>query len=344
MNKNQHSYHFLILALGASLIIVYFIAKPFLEPLILAAVFAFLFQPIYQKLLNIFKKQKNLVAFLTTILAIFLVVMPIGILGTQIFKEANQLYQTLIKDNNLEIIINDLIVKIRNFFPVPVDFKPDFNQFAKQGLETLIQNLGAIFTSFIRMLFNTFVFLIAFYFFLKDGGKLKKYFVSLSPLADKDDELIISRLKSGISATIKGSLTIGFIQGVLTGIGFAIFSVPNPVLWGGIATIAAFIPGIGTTIVIFPAIIFLFIIGNTFAGIGLLLWGITAVGLIDNFLGPKLIGHGMRLHPLAVFIAVLGGIAFFGPLGFLLGPLTMSICLTLIDIYTSFRTQENKTV
>jgi len=188
------------------------------------------------------------------------------------------------------------------------------------------------------------VFLTAFYFFLKDGHKLKSYFVALSPLADSDDELIVSRLKLAVSATIKGNLAIGLIQGALTGIGFAIFGVPNAALWGGVAVVAAFLPGIGTALVITPAIIFLFLIGNTFGGIGLLIWGLTAVGLVDNFLGPRLVGRGMQLHPLAVFIAILGGLAFFGPLGFLLGPLAMSVCLALIDIHGSFKARENKAV
>lgn len=78
-----------------------------------------------------------------------------------------------------------------------------------------------------------------------------------------------------------------------------------------------------------------------FGAVGLLVWGVVAVGLVDNFLGPKLVGRGMQLHPLAVFIAVLGGLAFFGPLGFILGPLVMSVCLALIDIYAALRKRGN---
>ena len=97
---------------------------------------------------------------------------------------------------------------------------------------------------------------------------------------------------------------------------------------GGISRCANIFGGIGMLTLLF---------GNIFGGIGLLVWGVTAVGLIDNLLGPKLVGQGMQLHPLAVFITVLGGLAFFGPLGFILGPLAMSVCLTLIDIYSSFK-------
>lgn len=238
--------------------------------------------------------------------------------------------------------MEEILNRTRTVLPIPADFKLDFGQYAKQGLEVLIQNFGAVFSSFAKIIINAFVFLTAFYFFIKDGNRLKNYFVDLSPLDDTDDEFIVSRLKSAVSAAMKGNLAIGIIQGALTGIGFAIFGVPNPVLWGGVAAIAAFLPGIGTSLVIIPAIIFLFLTGNTFGGVGLLVWGVTAVGLVDNFLGPKLVGRGMQLHPLAVFIAVLGGLVFFGPLGFLLGPLAMSVCLALFDIYSSLKLKESQ--
>jgi predicted PurR-regulated permease PerM len=346
MDKKHHSYYFLLLALAASIVVVYFIAKPFLGPLILATVFTFLFQPIYQKSLKYLKNRESWAAFLTTITAIILVLLPISFLGTQIFKESSQLYQSLVREGSGGFVgsLENLLNQIRTILPIPAHFELNFDQYVKQGLEVLIQKFGTVFSSFAKILLNAFVFLIAFFFFLKDGHKLKNYFVALSPLEDADDEFIVSRLKSAVSAAMKGNLAIGLIQGVLTGIGFAIFGVPNAVLWGGVAAIAAFLPGIGTALVITPAIIFLFLIGNTFGGVGLLVWGVTAVGLIDNFLGPKLVGHGMQLHPLAVFIAVLGGMAFFGPLGFLLGPLTMSVCMALIDIYASLKARENKTV
>lgn len=344
MDKKNYSHYFLVLALSASIILVYFIAKPFLGPLILAAVFAFLFQPIYKEFLSVSKGRESLAAFFTTIVAIILVLLPISLLGTQILKESSQLYQSLASEggSGFGAYVEGILNQVRLVVPLPADFEFDVGQYAKQGLEILIQNFGTVFSSLAKILLNVFVFLIAFYFFLKDGSKLKNYFVALSPLNDTDDEVIVSRLKSAVSATVKGNLTIGLIQGALTGIGFAIFGVPNAALWGSVAVIAAFIPGIGTALVITPAIIFLFLTGNSFGGIGLSVWAVTAVGLIDNLLGPKLVGRAMKLHPLAVFVAVLGGLAFFGPLGFILGPLAMSVCLALINIYSSLKTRENK--
>ena len=342
MDHTKHySLYFLLLCLAASLVVVYFIIRPFFGPLILAAVFALLFQPLYQQFLHLMRKRAAWAALTTTTIAIILVLLPITLLGSQILKESSQLYQTLVGGDSNSFIesIENSLNQVSARFPIPQDFKLDFSQYARQGLEALIQNLGAIFSSFAKIFLNAFVFLASLYFFLKDGRRLKNYLVALSPLADSNDEFIVSRLKLAVSAAVKGNLVIGLIQGTLTGIGFALFGVPNAVLWGTVTAIAALLPGIGTALVIIHAIIFLFFVGNTFGATGLFVWGVTAVGLVDNFLGPKLIGRGMRLHPLAVFLAVLGGLAFFGPLGFLLGPLAMSLSLALIDIYFSLKTE-----
>lgn len=339
MEKEKHSHYFLVFSLIISIIVVYFVAKPFLGALILASIFAFIFQPIYKRFLKVFNRREDLSAFVTTIIAIFIIVIPITLLGIQVFRELTQLYQSFLNNGNGGFIslIKDMINDVRDIFLIPEDIQINIRQYIGQTLDFLISNFGAIFSSFTKIIIDIFVFIIAFYFFLKDGVKLKNYFIALSPLDDKDDDFIVSRLKSAVSATIKGSLAIGFIQGILTGIGFAIFGVPNAVLWGGIAIISAFIPGVGTALVLTPAIIFLFITENTFGAVGLLLWGIIIVGLIDNLLRPSLVGRGMQIHSLLIFISVLGGLSFFGPLGFFLGPLSVSICMALIDIYVRLK-------
>jgi predicted PurR-regulated permease PerM len=338
MDENKHSHYFLLLALGASCLIVYFIAEPFLGSLVLAAVFAFIFQPIYQRFLHYLNGKESMAAFATTFLATIIIIMPIVFLGTQIFKESSQLYRYMTNGGGaFEASVQNVVDQFRITFSIPPELEIDLNQYAKYILGLVVKNMSVLFSSFVKILLSVFVSLVAFYFFLKDGGRLKKYFIELSPLNDRDDEFIVSQLELSVSAVIKGNLTIGLIQGLLTGIGFTIFGVPNAVLWGGVASVAAFIPGVGTSLVIAPAVIFLFFTGNAFNSVGLLAWGSTAVGLIDNFLAPKLVGRGMKLHTLAVFIAVLGGITFFGPLGIILGPLAVSVCLALIDIYFSLR-------
>ena len=344
MHHDHHSNYFLLFCLIASLAIVYFILEPFLAPLILAAAFAYLLQPVQGSLTKQFGGRASLAAFATTLVAVVVLLVPIGLLGAQILKESTQLYISLAGagGSGFIAIVENTVASVRTVLPIPAGVDLSVGQYATQALGVLASNLGPIFSSLAGILLNTFVFLIALYFLLKDGARLKEYLVATSPLADRDDLMIVSRLQSAVSATVKGSLTIGLVQGVLTGIGFAIFGVPNAALWGSVAAIAALVPAVGTALVIAPAVLFLFLTGSSAAALGLLVWGVVAVGLVDNLLGPRLIGRGMHLHPLLVFLAVLGGLAFFGPLGFFMGPLVVSLCLALIEIYSSLKARETK--
>lgn len=336
MSDRKYEFYVLSVVLVAIFVVVYFILRPFFNPLVLAASSALFFQPLYKQMARLTRGRRGLAAFITTVAVIVLFLLPLVFLGIQIFHESGQLYISLTDGNGMDGLMGafeNLIARLRIVVPIPEGFELDFNQYLREGSDIITRNLGSIFSSVGRLLTSVFIFLIAFYFFLKDGYKLKKYFIALSPLTDSNDELILNRLRLAISSVIKGGLSLGIIQGILTGIGCALFGVPNPVLWGSAAAIASLIPGIGTALVLVPAIIYLFLTGSAFSALGLLVWGMTAVGLIDNLLGPRLVGRGMQLHPLVVFLSVLGGLAFFGPLGFLLGPLVMSLCFALIEMY-----------
>jgi predicted PurR-regulated permease PerM len=142
-------------------------------------------------------------------------------------------------------------------------------------------------------------------------------------------------MEQAVYSIFAGSIIVALVQGILTGIGFTIFGVPNPALWGSIASVAALIPGVGTALVVVPGILYLFFTGSTGYAIGLLVWGILAVSLIDNFLGPILVNRGVKIHPFLILLSVLGGLIFFGPVGFLLGPIILAFLFALLDIYRS---------
>lgn len=336
MDNKKTQFNFLLIFLVAAFILAIFIFRPFIYALILAVIFAVVFQPVYRKILKLFGQYPRIAALLATILVVIFILAPVALLGFQIFKEARQLYFSLAANGGQETILNifrNAANKIQHLVPETKDFSLSFDQYVKQGATWLVQNLGAIFSNFAKMIVSSFIFLMAFYYLLKDGEKLKKTIMDISPLSDTDNETIFSKLELAINSVVRGNLVIALVQGVSTAAGFTIFGVPNAVLWGMIAAITALIPGIGTSLVIIPAIAYLFLIGQTISAFGLIVWGVLAVGLIDDFLGPKIVGRGIKLHPLLVILAVLGGIALFGPMGFLLGPLSLSLFFTLLDIY-----------
>ncbi len=343
MNERKSQLYFLLATLAGTFILVFFIFRPFLYALALAMVFAIVFQPVYKKIVGFTRGRRGLSALATILIVVALIFTPIIFLGIQIFQEAQQLYSSLAEDggkNAVLNIFNGLLNSFQKYFPATQEFSLNIDQYLKQGLSWLLQHLGSVFGSFAKMAVSSFLFLIALYYLLKDGQKFKAAIIALSPLSDADDEAIFQKLRMAIGSVMKGNLLIALIQGVLTSVGFAIFGIHNAVLWGSVAAIAAFIPGIGTALVLTPAILFLFFKGEVFSGVGLIVWGVGAVGLVDNFLGPKLVGRGMQLHPLIILLSVLGGIGFFGPIGFLLGPLTVSLLFALLSIYSSLMTKE----
>ena len=171
------------------------------------------------------------------------------------------------------------------------------------------------------------------FFFFRDGlvivGKLER----LLPLKKAHQKHVFKRFDDVMFAVIYGNITIAIIQGALGGLGFFIFGLPNPMLWGSFAAIAALAPNLGTALVVLPAIIFLYWQGAAGSALGLLVWGVVIIGLVDNLLAPYLMKKGLKVHPFLVLLGVLGGFAFFGPLGFLVGPVLVALLMALLDMY-----------
>lgn len=344
MNNRKPQFYYLLALLSGTLLLAFYIFRPFLYTLISTMVFTVVFQPVHQKVLGITRQRRGTAALITAVIIMTVVLVPIVLLGIQIIQEAQQLYSSVTEGGGKDNILNavkEITIHLQRYIPVPIEFSLNFDKYLEQGLSWLLENIGDVFSNIAKMLLNFFIFLIALYYLLKDGQQLKKNFVDLSPLTNADDEKIFNRLELAVNSVIKGNLTVAVVQGVLTAIGFAIFGVPNAVFWGTVTVIAALIPGVGTSLVLMPAILFLFFNSEVFHAIGLIVWGIVAVGLIDNFLGPKLVGRGIQLHPLIVLLSVFGGIGLFGPIGLLLGPLAISMLFALFEIYFSLKKEES---
>ena len=170
---------------------------------------------------------------------------------------------------------------------------------------------------------------------LVDRVKMYKEALRLSPLNDKTDANIVRRIVKTIRAVVLGALTIAIVQAIFATIGLWIFGVPQALLWGSLVVIAAQIPMLGAALVMVPAIAYLALTGHTVAAIGLTIWAIVFVGLIDNVLSPYLVGSKTKMPELLVLVAILGGIQLFGPIGFILGPTILAGVLVVTDLYKS---------
>lgn len=319
---------------GIALVFAILIFWPFLVPLIMAGVLGVILKPVFIWILDqIGEKKRGTASILTILIFLLVIIFPLALIGNRLVGEAQSLY-TLINDEAGSISLNAATTNIETFVQkwIPT-FKVDSKQFLGNVSGWFIGSLGGLFSGTLDFLIKFVITIIALYFVLKDGIQLKKQLVMLSPLTDAEDMTIINSLQSVIRAVITGSLFVALIQGVLTGIGFLLTGVPNPTLWGTVATIAALVPGLGTALVIFPGVIYLFFFGNSFAWLVLLIWGIVAVGLIDNVVGPKIMGRGIDIHPVLILFSILGGLSYFGPEGFIFGPVIISFLFVLVKVF-----------
>jgi len=319
------------------------VAWPFLEPLLLGALLAGLFRPLYRWITRLVGGRQSLGAVLTLLVLFILVLVPVsaflGIVVQQALSVSDQAIPWLRQHVGAASRFNlhDWLVQ---GFPALTDYVPSQEQLLQQAgtaaksagtfLVTVLSRMTATTAAFIL---NLFIMLYAMFFFFKDGQRILERIFYYLPLSDEDETRMLARFTSITRATIKGTVVIGIIQGALAGIAFWMAGIQGAAFWGTIMTILSIVPGIGAALVWVPAVIILFVNGQYVAATLLLAWCAAVVGTIDNFLRPALVGRDAKMPDLLILIGTLGGLFLFGPIGFIVGPIVCGLFLTVWDIY-----------
>jgi predicted PurR-regulated permease PerM len=186
-----------------------------------------------------------------------------------------------------------------------------------------------------KFLVNFFFMLLIIYFLLIDGPRLVQFIVDLSPLPQDQDEKLIGKFKDMAGAILVGNGFCALVQGIMGGLVFWLFDLRSPFLWGVIMGLLAFLPIVGIGAVFLPAAAYLIFIGRAGAGIFFILFYGILSGGVEYLLKPKVVGGRVQMHTLLVFLAIVGGLHWFGILGIIYGPLVATAFLTLTDIYHS---------
>lgn len=314
----------------ATLLFTFLIFRPFWIVLVLGVSFSIVLYPVYEWLMEK-KLPSAMSAFVTVLLFTILLCGPLLGIGAIIFSQSEGVHDFVVNQGSAKPFLDQVDNAVNKILPSGISF--NVHQKTSDFISYVSRNIANIFSATISAFFSFLLMLLIIFHFLKDGTRWRKAIIVLSPLADKDDEKIINRLKLSVNGVMRGNLLIALAQGLLMGLGLWIFHVPNAALWGVVAAVASLLPTFGTSLVSGPAIIFLLATGNTAAATGLFVWAVIAVGMIDNFLGPMLVGIETNVPSLLVLFSVLGGISVLGPVGILVGPLTVSFLYTLISIY-----------
>jgi predicted PurR-regulated permease PerM len=197
----------------------------------------------------------------------------------------------------------------------------------------LYRQISSVASNLFSFLIHFFLMMLTIYYLFRDGGRLKGYLVELLPVPISQLEKVTAKFNEMGRAVVVGNGLSGLVQGILGGMGFFLFGLGAPLLWGTVMAFMAFLPIIGASVVFIPAAVLLLVHGKTGLAIGYLIYNAAYSSVIEYLIKPRLIGKGMKMNSLLVFIGVIGGIKIFGILGIVYGPLIITIFLTLAEIY-----------
>jgi len=323
-----------------------FLIRPYFDTLILAIVIGITFMPLATYLKR-YVRHESVAAMLSLLAAVLLVLTPLSFFGYRAAGEAIGLYTRLVQGHTfgeiagtavpLQPLKDRLPTALKGAVPDAINLEP----LIRSAGGWVVDRIGSLFGAVTNFTLQLFLLLVGIYYVIKDGSRFVDYLIRIAPLDEEYEETLFRKLRASVISVVRGSIAIAVIQGVAAGIGFFILGVPNPALWGSATVVASLIPIVGTAITMVPAVAYLLVTGSVTSGILLALWGLLIVGFVDNAFRSQLMKKGLDIHPFLILLSVLGGLEFFGPIGFISGPLLLAVLSTLLDIYVSYRSRSD---
>jgi len=332
---------FLIILLVSVFFACYLIFKPFLIEIFAATVLVSIFYTPYSWLVKKMRGRKNLASLIMCLAIILVVIVPLVnliVYGAQKSIEAysetisylnNDGFEGVIKNSTLK----DSILSKLNLFGIgdgtiretTIEAIKKSSNYITSGAAKIAKGTTSFVISLITIIFTMF-------FFFVDGKKMLEKLMYWTPLPNKYDKEIFKKFRDVSYSTMLSTFVTAIAQGLIGAIGFMIVGLPA-FFAGVFMAIFSLIPYIGTAIIWLPVAIYLFIIGEIWQGVFLVIWGAGVVGTVDNLIKAYIIKGKAQVHPIFIIFSILGGISLFGFWGVILGPLIISLAVTILHIY-----------
>ncbi len=314
--------NFLNISLAIILLLFVVILIPFWKPFVWGIVIAVISYPIKEFIVK-YVKNELFANILTLSLMIVLIIVPFFIL-------------IIVSNSQIKSIIDFVSKTLTVYSNIKLPYIGNLSQYLTNNIGTiasfLTKHAAGIFSYTYKSIMDLiFAFLTSFYL-IKDKDKFLNYIEGF--IQDKNTFwVLIDTAKKSLKATLLGGLVVGILQGFLVALGFLIMGISGFFVWIIIGTIVSFVPVVGTALLWLSASIYFILIGSYVKGIFLLLWGGLFVGSIDNYVRPLIIGSYMNIHPLLLFFSIMGGVALFGLIGLLVGPIVVSLSDAVLFVY-----------
>jgi len=329
-----------VLSLSAVSIFFLYIIRPLFYPIFWAAVIASITHPFYIRL-----KEKIKIANLSSAIVLFItvliIILPLILVGGLLVKQSIDLYgelstkggqinsgfQTLINWTKYNAVTAKLNFDESFWIQKISDFTSLATNFLLSGIKNLTENSFTFILMFVIMLY-------ALFYFIRDGAKMLRKAMRLSPLGDRYEVMFYNKFTSAARAAIKGTLLVGLIQGGIGTILFYAVGIDGALIWGTAMMLLSIL--IGSYFIWIPAGIIMLATGNIWQGVLILAVGVLVIGTIDNLLRPMLIGRDIQMHPLLIFLSTLGGALAFGLSGFVIGPVVTALLISFWEMYEHY--------
>lgn len=325
-----------ILALMAGLgVLSFFIFEPFFSYAILGLLLAYLVAPV-QARFERWTRLPRISAFFVMILVAAVVVVPLAWMAAGVAEAVSDFARSLRADA-VEATLDSIVASLYALAGRP---PPATAGTGRELLLALVPRAQSYFAGLIPELiagvahFAVGLVVLAFVFFyaLVQRKALVAWLESLSPLDRRLNRELKSEISRTLDAVFFGHLTISLLHGVATGVGLAVFGVPHAAFWGAVCVVLALLPLLGTPLVWVPAALWLYATGHPGAALGLTIWNVVLVG-VEHFIRPVIVGLKADIHPVIVIVGVLGGLALFGFVGFVVGPLVLSLLVAVLNFW-----------
>lgn len=321
--------------------------RHFLVIFTVSASIAVVLGPLSDRLTAWFRGNRTLASTLLVLMTALVILLPLLAAGAVAGTQAAALLSWLQPRLTPEGIGHMWDWLLKSQSPLVVAIRDRFNldeQRLVQLLSPALSSLAGGTTRFFQQaalglaqtVFQLVLFLIILFFLLRDGKRLVEALQEVSPLSKQQEAEVFDHLYKTVKGALLSMVLVPVAQGCVAMIGFSLFGLPAPLFWGAALILASVIPGIGSPLVWVPASVYLLFEASKGQGIGLAIYGVVVISGIDNILKPAILSGSARIHPLLGFLAILGGLLTFGLVGFLVGPVILSLLMSTMRIYRTY--------
>jgi predicted PurR-regulated permease PerM len=336
---------FFVSLLLLAILLLAVLVRPLATALLLAAVLAGILWPLQRKLTRWLRGRRQLAASVLVFATLMALVGPVAALSAFVIDEASQGatfvadtlrskgFEGLLRElpDSAEKVVKDALATVKKH--ADGDVRKSVESKVNDQAAKVAAAVGGALAATWEFIFNTVMMLIALYFLLTQGSECVAWLDHALPLRPGQTHELLHEFKRTSYAVVVSTLITAAVQAIAALIGYLIARVPHPIFFAAITFFGAFIPAIGAASFTLLAAAILLITGHPYLALFLAIWAVTVVGLVDNVVKPLVLRGGMDMPGAVVFFALIGGLSAFGPIGLLLGPLTVAFFVVLLRMY-----------